>query len=52
MRIIWTVVIVVAALLIVVWIISDRYHKNAAKDTTLFQAIGKGVKDVKDNFRK
>ncbi|MBI5530749.1 MAG: hypothetical protein HY918_04640 [Candidatus Doudnabacteria bacterium] len=52
LRIIWAVAIVVGILLIAVWVISYRMHKNAPADTTLFQTIGRGFKDVKDNFKK
>lgn len=52
LKIIWTVAISVGILLIVVWIISSRFHKNVAGDTTLFKAIGQGLKDVKQNYGK
>jgi phosphate/sulfate permease len=51
-RIIWTTAIVVVALLIGAWIISARYSKNISKDTSLFQTLGKGIKDVQDNYKK
>jgi predicted permease len=52
LKIIWTVAIITAILLIIVWIISARYYKRADKDTTFFQTIGQGIKDVRENFRK
>ncbi|MFA5991099.1 MAG: hypothetical protein WC794_02560 [Candidatus Doudnabacteria bacterium] len=52
MRIIWTAAVAIALLMIVVWIISARLNKNTPKDTTLFQTIGRGFKDVKNNFKK
>jgi len=52
MRIIWTVVIVVAVLLIIVWVVSTRFHKQIGKDTSLFETIGRGFKDVKNNVGK
>jgi len=52
MRIIWTVVIVAAVLLILVWIISSKFHKQTGTDTTLFQTIGRGFHDVKNNYGK
>ena len=51
-RIMWTVSIVFVILLIIVWIISAHYDKNVAKDTTLFQSIGQGFHDVRQNFHK
>lgn len=52
MRIIWTVVIVVALLLVVVWIFAYHFRKKTSADTTLFQTIGRGVHDVKNNLGK
>lgn len=40
MRIIWTTVIICTVVLLVVWVFTAKYHKNAVKDTTLFQAFG------------
>lgn len=51
-RIIWAGAILAAILLIAVWAASSRINKNTARDTTLFQAVGRGVKDIKDNFKK
>ena len=51
-RIIWTVVAVIVVLMIGIWVISARYYKNVAKDTTLFQSLGQGIKDVRDNYQK
>lgn len=51
-KIIWGVCISVAVLLIVVWVVGERYRKKVAPDTTLFQTIGRGVKDVGNNFGK
>ena len=44
-------VIITAILLIIIWIITLRFNKHVAKDTTLFDTIGKGVQDVKNNFK-
>jgi len=52
LRIIWTVAVIVGILLIITWVISARYYKRTNKDTTLFQTIGQGVTDFKNNFRK
>jgi len=52
MRIIWIVVIIAAILLVGIWIISAKYYKNTDKDTTFFESIGNGVKEVKDNYKK
>jgi cytoskeletal protein RodZ len=52
LKIIWTVVIVIVIVMVGIWIISARYYKNVAKDTTLFQSLGKGIKDVQDNYKK
>ena len=52
LRIIWTVVIVAALLLIVVWVLSARYYKGVPKDTSLFQTIGQGFHDVKEKLKE
>ena len=51
-KIMWTVAIVVVILLIAAWIISEHFHKEAKVDTTLFQTIGTGVNNVKENYGK
>ena len=52
MRIIWTTVGVVAAVLIIIWALAARYQKNLPKDQTLMQTIGQGVHNVKENLHK
>ena len=52
LRIIWIVAIVVGLMLIVVWIISAKLHKNTAADTSLFKTIGQGFHNVKQNYNK
>jgi predicted permease len=49
-KIMWIISTLVVILLIGVWIISYKFHKKIAPDTTLFKSIGQGVKDVKDNY--
>ncbi len=50
--IIWIAVIVVAVIMILLWILSAHFAKNAPKDTTLFQTIGKGLHDIQNNYKK
>lgn len=52
LRLIWIVAISIAVLLIIVWVISYRFEKSVPKDTTLFQTLGKGIQDVRDNYKK
>ncbi len=52
MRLMWTVAIIVAVLLIAVWIISYKFHRNTAEDTSLFQTIGQGIHNLKINYKK
>jgi Na+/melibiose symporter-like transporter len=52
LRIMWTVSVVVVILLIIVWVISSRFQKNVAKNTTLFQTIGQGIHNIKANYKK
>ncbi|MDR3642824.1 MAG: hypothetical protein P4L74_04330 [Candidatus Doudnabacteria bacterium] len=51
-RIMWTVAVVIVIVMIAVWVVSAHYYKNVPKDTTLFQSLGKGFKDVRDNYQK
>ena len=51
-KIIWAAAALTALLLIAVWIISYKYRKNLPKDTSLFRTIDKGIKDVKENYKK
>lgn len=51
-RLIWTVVIITAVLLIILWIVLARFQKSLPKDTSLFKAIGKGFQDIKNNYGK
>lgn len=51
-KLMWVIASVVAVLLILVWILSYRFHKKIDPDTTLFDSFGQGVKDVKNNYKK
>lgn len=51
-RIIWIIVAVVAALLVLVWVLTARYYKHVKTDTTLFDTIGQGIKDIQNNYKK
>lgn len=51
-RIIWATILAAVVLLIALWVITGRISKNTPKDTTLFETIGKGVKDIRDNYKK
>lgn len=51
-RIIWIVAVVIALLLIILWLLTSLSAKNIPKDTTLFQTIGRGIKDIKENYKK
>ena len=51
-RLVWTVVIVAAVVLLGLWIILAHYSRTLSKDTTLFDTLGQGFKDIRDNYRK
>lgn len=51
-RLIWITVIAAAVVLIILWIILARFSRNLPKDTTLFDTIGNGLKNLKDNYKK
>jgi hypothetical protein len=48
---IWGCVIVAAALLIILWVVTWHYKKTAPKDTSVFQTFSRGIKDVQNNFK-
>ena len=45
-RVIWTITIVSFVVLVAAWIIIGNYSKGKKKDLTIFQTLGKGIKDV------
>ena len=51
-RMIRAVAIVIIILLVALWVVSSRYKKHAAADTTLFKKIEQTAKDFKDNYHK
>jgi hypothetical protein len=51
-RIMWTVAGAVAVILILLWILSVRWQKNISGDKTLFEVIGQGIHNVKENYKK
>jgi len=38
--------------LVLIWILSYGYRKDMQKDTTLYDTISNGIKDVRNNFKK
>lgn len=51
-RIIWLVTICFTILLVLAWIFTSKIPKIKERDTTLFQIIGRGARDVGNNFKK
>lgn len=51
-RLIWFTVIASGIILIVLWIILARFDRSLPKDTTLLDTIGKGIQDIKNNYKK
>ena len=49
-KIMWVVSILVVILLIFIWGVSYNYRKNIPKDKTLFNTIGDGINNVKENY--
>ena len=52
MRIIWIVVAIAATILILLWILTSKIYSDSSADTSIFQTIGKGIKDVQSSFKK
>lgn len=51
-RLIWIFCGVAVLVLVIIWIISAQYHKDTTKDTTLFDAAGRGASDLRQNYNK
>lgn len=51
-RLIWIICGVSAVVLIIIWVATWSYKKSVPSDTTLFDTIGRGFKDYKDNYNK
>ncbi len=51
-RLIWIIVIVSAVLLLLLWVLTSKIGRHLPKDTTLFQTIGSGIKNIQDNYKK
>ncbi|MBI3232192.1 MAG: hypothetical protein HYZ51_03890 [Candidatus Doudnabacteria bacterium] len=46
-RLIWAICAVTALILAIVWILTSRIKQDLPKDTSLFQTIGSGVKNLR-----
>jgi len=51
-RIMWTVAGTVAIILVLLWILSAKWQKNVSGDQTLFQTLGQGFHNIKENYGK
>ena len=51
-RLIWISVALAALLMVIIWVLTSRFSKHSPADTTIFQTIGRGLKDIKDNYKK
>ena len=52
LRILWTIVLIAAILLIIAWIIIGNYSQGAKGDTSLFQAANQAMQKIRQgNFK-
>lgn len=51
-RMIWICCGIAVILLIVLWAVTWRFRKNVPRDTSLFETLGRGVHDLKNNYNK
>jgi len=51
-RLIWISCAVAAVILIILWAVTWHYHKDVSRDTSLFDTLGRGVHDFKNNYNK
>lgn len=51
MRLIWIIVTISAIFLILLWILTSNISAHTKKDLTLFQTIGRGIKNLQEQYR-
>lgn len=51
-HLIWITVVLAAVILLALWIVLAHFSKDLPKDTSLFKTVGKGIKDVRNNYKK
>lgn len=51
-RLIWIIIVIAAVLMGVLWVATARISKNAPADTTLFKTIDRGIKDIREQYKK
>jgi flagellar basal body-associated protein FliL len=51
-RIIWIAVGIAVIVMVILWAATWHYRKQVPKDMTLFDTIGRGFNDLKDNYNK
>jgi len=52
MVLMWTITGVIAIVLIGLWILSAHFQRKTATDTSLFDTIGSGLHNFKENYKK
>lgn len=52
LRLIWMFAAISVIILVVLWIITAQVKKDVPRDTSLFDTIGRGVKDLRQNYNK
>lgn len=51
-RTIWICCGIAAVILVILWAVTWHYRKEVPRDTTLFDTLGRGVNDMKNNYNK
>jgi len=49
-QLIWTVAVIAILLLLLIWFLTAKYTKQGSFDKTLFETIGRGFNDLKNNY--
>lgn len=51
-KIIWTISLITAVLLLILWIYTSKIGKTGPKDMTLFETLKKGIRGIKENYKR
>jgi hypothetical protein len=51
-RLIWICSGIAVIILIILWAATWHFRKDVPRDTTLFETIGRGFNDLKNNYNK
>ncbi len=51
-KLVWLAAFMALCFMLIVWVATSGLNKQTQADTTLFQTVGRGIKDIKENYKK